>query len=472
MDLFEKDSQKRLDALLGDSFELTSQQKNKIKLLEKELEDKKIHEEKNRKRKEITSQNTGIPYDIVDMDVIKIATILGIIKSKSILEGKTPDISPSLISMMFEKPPDTGQNPPIPIYYQCSLNTVSEKVKLEYISKHIQDKHSRFKKLCKAHMHHHLEKIKETTIIDIKDLTIASYIDACKTTMNTMIEFLEDDDDPDELIHIISVIRNSLIGPISIQQYIELIKQQILALKRLKLPIKHLSWLDSFTTMYPGFFHQKPDMTSIHQELEFRHHQLYPVLRPFDMHIVVKHCFIPTIACVDIKQFLSKCFVGSYHNNPIIYLPGCGHWAFYILKEIRNEIRLWVVDHSLIKTADELSISLMSYMVQLFKTLYKAIFGDNIYRSGFLDKYPIKPILKILIRNILEVSNKSNFRQYLSELIITKSTIIATENDLFNCQKNITYDYPTETTLNKHTLIKSLFNDTTNYTRSFLKEID
>lgn len=483
MDLFEEDSKKRLDDILGDSFELSDQQKIKIKSLEKELEDKKTNEEKNKERKEATSLDTGIPYSLVDMDVIKIATMVGMIKSKSVLEGKKKDTSMSLIDMLFCFGGNTQQSTSsIPFYYKPASKVVSDQVKMDYHSQYIQTECSKFTKLYVSHIQHHLAKIRKTTIMDIDKLTISSYIETCKSTMNMMMEFLEDETDKkeiDDLVCIISTIRNSLFGPMTIQDYIELVKTQVVSFKKFKVSkkiiTKYLSWLDSMFTMYPGFHHHAPteiDIKCIHQELEFRCHQNDPILKPFNMYHITRECCTPSLTCIDIEHMLTKCFIGPYHNNPVVYLPLDGsQWAFYVLKEIKNKTRLWVIDHSLVRTSDEVGTVLMAYMTQMFKTLHKAAFGDNNYRPGFLQKSAIGPLFKMLIKNMLVVNNKARFREFMAHLIINKSTIIATDNDLFNSQQNITYtDLLPSVATNEHRLIKSLFDDKSKYSITFLNK--
>jgi hypothetical protein len=186
----------------------------------------------------------------------------------------------------------------------------------------------KFTKLCTTHIQHHLAKIRKTTIMDIDKLTIPSYVETCKSTMNMMLEFLEDETDKkeiDDLVCIISTIRNSLFGPMIIQDYIELAKTHILTFKKLKVPkkiiTKHLSWIDFMFTMYSGFHHYAPtdsDIKHIHQELEFRCHQNDPILKPFNMYHVAKECCTPALTCINIEHVLTKCFIGPYHNNPVI----------------------------------------------------------------------------------------------------------------------------------------------------------
>lgn len=496
MDLFEDDSKKRLDALLGDSFELSDLQKTKIKSLEKELEHKKTHEEKHRERKQATSLDTGIPYSLVDMDVVKIAIMVGMIKSKSVLEGKKKDTSMSIIDMLFglgggghlvDK--EEGNN--IPIYYQPTSRLVSEQIKLDYHSKHIQAECRQFTTLCTAHLQHHLAEIRKTTVMDLETLTVPCYVDTCQTTLTTMLDFLEDETNKkelDELVGSIGTIRNSLLGPVSIHDYIELVKAHILTFKKFKVPkkivAKHLSWIDCMVSLYPGFHQRAPpqaDIQRLCQELEFRCHQNDPMLKPFNMYHVTRECCTPAVTCVDLEHLLSKCFVGPYRHNPVVYLPlqhgkgaSASTWSFYVLKELKpNGKRLWVIDHSLVKTSDEVGTLLMAYMTHMFKTLHKAAFGDNTYRPGFLQKSAIGPLFKMLIKNMLIVNNKARFREFMACLVMKTSTLIATAEDLFNSQQNTVYTsdmLPSvqACTTNEHSLVKSLFDEASKYSLLFL----
>ena len=490
MDLFEEDSQRRLDTLLGDSLELSTEQKTKIASLEKELEDRRNYEEKNKERKKAVALDTGIPYNMVDIDVIKIATMVGMIKSKSVLEGKKKDTSMSLIDILFgngSSPSGEDKGPTIPFYYQPAINTVTESDKINYHSRAVQAECEIFTTMATAHIQKHLSTIREHVVIDIDKLSVPSFVKTCKSTMDMLIESLEDETSKkeiDETLHVICLIRNSLFGPISIANYIELVKEQLMLFKQLKIQkkliTKNVSSIDSFLTLRSSFSHKSFSETcvdALKRELDFRCHQNDPKLKPFDMYEITKECCTPSLACVDVEHLLSKCFLGPYHNNPVVYLNlSVGnnrkvHWAFYILKEITNGKRLWVIDHSLIKTSHELATVLMTYTVQLFRTLHCVAFGDNTYRQGFLKKTVIGPLLKTLVKNILFVNNASMFREFLAYLVMTKSTITPTDNDLFNSQKNTPYnhaDLVSKVSKNDHKLIKSLFDETSKYSITFL----
>jgi hypothetical protein len=66
---------------------LNQEQITKLKNLEVEMEERKKKECREKSIREATSTSTGIPVDVVGMDVIKIGTVIGLIRPKEVFES-------------------------------------------------------------------------------------------------------------------------------------------------------------------------------------------------------------------------------------------------------------------------------------------------------------------------------------------------------------------------------------------------
>ena len=121
------------------ALKLTKEQKERIKKLEEEIVQKKEYEKKNRVRKEESSKRTGIPFSMIDMDVVKIGTLLGIIKSKNVLEGERENQQGQKKTLtlldIFLGDNDVGCNDIFPPYFQNAPRFIQENEKIEYHKK-------------------------------------------------------------------------------------------------------------------------------------------------------------------------------------------------------------------------------------------------------------------------------------------------------------------------------------------------
>ena len=109
------------------SLELSEEQKIKLQKLEIEMSQKKAQQEK-------TASSTGIPVDIVGLDVVKIGIMLGLIKNKDLFENNVK--TKSLLQILMGEDTDLPKATCPPGYYR-SLLSITEKEKTEYIQHHV-----------------------------------------------------------------------------------------------------------------------------------------------------------------------------------------------------------------------------------------------------------------------------------------------------------------------------------------------
>ena len=115
--------------------------------------------------------------------------------------------------------------------------------------------------------------------------------------------------------------------------------------------------------------------------------------------------------------------------------------------------------------ATNLSTNILPYMTNLFRKLYKYIFGDNDFRLDYAGKNQLtENDCEQLLQNIFIVSKTQQFCNLLRKEIVTKATYKPTENDKFNLygddalQRKKFNEKDDSDTIN---MVKQLFDDIT-----------
>lgn len=438
---------------------LTHEQKIKLQKLDEEIKLKKEYEIKNLSRKQASSIATGIPIDIVDMDVIKIGTLLGLIKKKSVLEGKEPKTTNFLLDLLLgnnEKEIQFDYSK-IPKHYKTTQEKVTEYEKINYHQEFVQKQCTYFSEITINTIKSQLTIIQKHILINLEQLSIPVFISNIKENMEVIFNELidtNDDSEEDELWLILSVLRNSILGPINICEYKQILVEQILHLRKSnkshKKILNHLSLVESRLILYPGGLHlikdplSQDDISKLITELQFRTFTKNPQLQPFEISNITKDCCTPSLLHLPLDIVLKISMLGPYMNNSIGYLnnllnsnDSCGSktnpWSFYVLSTINTDgSRLWVLDYK-IKTFSLIFItSITNYLIKIFRTFYKENFGTNNFIDAFYKKTYHFDVYLNIIRNLIFISKHSLFVEFLKDIIIQKSCIIPTEYDFFN----------------------------------------
>lgn len=463
------------------TLELTKEQTEKLQKLDGEMQNKAEYEIKHRSRKEESSKRTGVPYTLVDMDVIKIGTMLGLIKNKAVLEGKEEDQSFSLLNMFLgtgDKQEDhTIDFKDIPFYFKHVPKKVTEGEKIQYHSQLVNKECTQFSQDVKTMIDERLHKISERIAIFLPHPTLEAFVDMCIENIQVLLETIEDtpDEDDADVLETISIIRNCLLGPMSICKYKQIVADHIMYLRKMKKPhsliLQHLSWNESRLVLYPGFQRLKipesdVDIGSFYNDVDVRCYTKAPELKEFNFDDIIRECCVPSLISIPIEDVLVKGLIGPYRNNSVGFLSTVQQapndpWAFYILKSLVGGARLWVVDYRFAKTTVKLGKTLLEYMINLFKVFYKACFGNNNFRAKFyLSSYCVHAdVFRRLLKNITYVNDIHKIRQFLTRLLIGRSTLIPTELDLFNTQELQQQKLGPKFIHHPYKMIKDLFQD-------------
>lgn len=456
------------------SMSLTHEQKEKLQKLEKEIKLKREYEIKSLPRKEASSKATGIPIDIIDMDVIKIGTILGLIKKKSVLEGKEPNTTNSLLDLFIGSDDDTKIDySNIPPHYRNTQQKVSELEKIQYHQQFVQQQCTYFSEISMNTIKTQLNLIKKYISINLEELTISNFVTIVTDNMDVIFDELIESDDS-ELWTILSTLRNSLLGPLNVCEYKKIIADQIVILRKHnkshKNILNHLSLIEARLILYPGGLNTQTgpggplcdsDFTKLMNELQFRTYTKNPKLEPFDVEDILRHCCTPSLLNLPLEVVVKISLLGPYMNNSIGYLnnllnntpltgtPSSRHvagsgpqgatavdpWSFYVLSGINSDgSRLWVLDYK-IKTFSMIFIKFVTqYLIKIHRTFYKDCFGTNDFIPNFYNQTETThfDVFLNIIRNVVFISNHSLFIEFLKDVIIQKSCIIPTEFDFFN----------------------------------------
>ncbi len=452
--------------------ELSQEQKDRLKKLDAEMLKKKQYEDENRSRKEATSKRTGIPYTLVDMDVIKLGVMFGLIKNKEAVGTKTGGGLLSLLMGDEQAEEGVCDLRTVPYYFRHASTTVTESERIAYHKEFVGKKCVEFSKSVEDLVDAALGVVGEHLTVILPNKTLDALVEVFLENITILMESLEEEDD-DEVMMCISLVRNCLLGPLSICEYKKLVVDHITRFRRMgksgDVILKSLSLNDCRLTMYPGY--QVRDTSDInnnpfYDEILIRHFTKDPKLNMFNFDTILSHCCIPSLITIPVEEILAMGLIGPYRNNPIGFLSTINQnpsdpWAFYILKTITSSgCRLWVVDYRLSNTATKLGFELSDYISTMFRTVYKSCFGHNNFKAAFYNSHH-GDIFRRLISNLEMVNNIHRLRAFIARTLIGQSTIIPTQFDLFNTQELRPQPPPPKFNLHPNVMLRNLFDSVT-----------
>lgn len=146
------------------------------------------------------------------------------------------------------------------------------------------------------------------------------------------------------------------------------------------------------------------------------------------------------IALLPIEEMLSMYFTNPFNCSNIMYveLPKSNPsdpFSFYHLVGIDENTgkRMWELDCRLQCLASRIQTVLYPYTIELFRRIYRDVFGDNRYRKGFADYCPILELEGTqLITNALILFNVRTFSFLIQRLVFQRCIHTITDNDSFN----------------------------------------
>jgi hypothetical protein len=153
----------------------------------------------------------------------------------------------------------------------------------------------------------------------------------------------------------------------------------------------------------------------------------------FNKNKIISYFIDPRLGFYDIQDIASRFF--DNNDSVIVYLPkkSSEMFAFYTLNGIDGNKKLWRMDSRIEDFGTDLAESVNEYCINYFKTLYRGLFGNNIFNSEFLELSTIyKPELSQLLKNIYYSTNNFKFCKIIGDVISKNCVLIPTDNHKFN----------------------------------------
>lgn len=453
--------------------ELSTEQKQKLEKLEIEIKAK----EEVKKQGKKTAEKTGIPENVATLDVVKIAMMLGLIKSKAVRDGKEQDTSFSILDMFLGKPVKSStyesrvvnfKNIP-PSFYHCDAR-ISEGEKLEIVSSRVKIECEKMTECLKTIIGKYKEYLNTKLVFHIENDTVEAFKKEGISIMNDLIDgVLEDDakeEDIKDILELIALVRNQLIGFIPVNTYKKIVLSHVTLMENIGIEeiARYMTPIDMHLIMFPNFQYfglSTSDKNKLLLDAQMRCFTKNPQLTQINVDLIKNEICVPSMVVLRVQDILKYGLIGPYNNNFIGYLNNGDNSlrSFYLLKEVKDDIRLWVIDPFLTKTIQHIRLILTNYLSKTFATFYSEVFGDNVFRMDFLmsPKHKIQMVFKNLLSNLMFV-NSQKMELYIRNMIHYESPIIPTELDMFNDQKNHTQcEIPRTTYLSTKTIVQSLF---------------
>ena len=280
--------------------------------------------------------------------------------------------------------------------------------------------------------------------------------------------------------------RINLLGTLSFNEYLQLLKDQIKMLenilkdkghndKKITTTIsKFLNSLDSRLLLYGNYYDIPMDIEEVSKfriclDLSIKSYTYYT---PFIFNDSIKLFFNYGSILSSVKMCIETYLLNRYGFNNIIYIPLKNSskddpYSFYILQEVNKDKRYWKMDCRLVELSEGIISNLKPFLINIFRKIYQDIFNDNDYRENYHTKTEITGSdFEQLICNIFILNDTLNFYNMMRNIIVDKSTYIPTENDkvnIFGDDLLIKKKFSkTKENVDKTDIVKLLFDNITN----------
>lgn len=230
-----------------------------------------------------------------------------------------------------------------------------------------------------------------------------------------------------------------------IQKHIEILeacfKRKDIPDKKIKtLVMKSLSPLDSRLISYPNYHNtsiEVDEMDMLLTSISKLNSNIEDYV-PFDNGRFMKHLSNYSCALFSFDNLINHILFNPNGYNNYIYVHMKNDkkneiFRFYYLEAISKGKRIWTMDCRLEGIVTNITNIILSYMINMFRKLYRDTFQDNHYRSNYNSYSQLTEIdCEQLFKNIFMIGHNKRFRTYLMNKIIEKATYVPTEIDKFN----------------------------------------
>lgn len=395
---------------------LTKEQQEKLTKLEAELEAKRKYEEASRERRIAASKRTGVPYDIVDTDVVRLGSMLGLIRAldKRESQEKDPDdVSVLDLLLGLGEKTATHSYSNIPPYFMLSPCRIREDDRADQHREFVKKQCSNYWDFVSEFLTREHKQVEQVVSLSLPQLTPELFVNAVKENMEVILEIVEEDPSDTNSQEQLKILRNSLLCIIPICEYKNLLIEHVRRLPHKS--INSLSYVDAALTLFPGFETlQQQNIIGILRSLVVRAHTKDPQLAPLNMSLIGKECCTPALMFVHLKEVLRYTIIGPYANNPI----GTMSKNFYILKCISGNVRMWVKDDGLVTFSQSLRKMMLTYVTKTLNTVRSASKSVSFVETQLAD-------------TLNALKKPPVFRKLICSIVMT-SPIIPTEADVFD----------------------------------------
>ena len=251
----------------------------------------------------------------------------------------------------------------------------------------------------------------------------------------------------------IRIKRNSIIKYMHIDKYIELIQNHVEKMEKIfsidkKYPAKRTQSMVS-RGLYPLEIRLTQCGCYVDSHLEVDEiEKLFFVLKlsiennkefvPYSNDKLCGYFYNYGLALFPIEKLLDIFMLNlnGYHN--VIYLPlnkslDDDPYSFYILDKVNKDKKYWNMDCRLDDVSTGMVNNILPYMINMFRSIYKHIFGDNNFRIDYSSKCQITECdCEQLLQNIILLSNSKQFCKFLQQKVRKFATYKPRDTDKFN----------------------------------------
>lgn len=408
---------------------LTTKQQETLKHLDQELARRQEEDVKNKPRREHAAKETGIPISMIDSDVIRWGTWLGLIKKQSVRLGQEKDASVNLLQWFTSK-----KSTQAPLGFKLAKKYYSEEDRLLIQKKQVHEQCLYLSHLSQRLLDGYAKKLSTLIDFNLAHYSWDHFVVVCKEIIDCIYEELLTSMEDKELWSIYKCCKPVILMGCGILYYQNMLHQHGVA-------FKEKGELDSLDLKLLLFFTKGSSVQFIHHDhMEHMMHEVVlrsltksPQLCVFDFDVILQHCCIPSFMWLSIDFILEYGILGPFFNNNIGYHNIDGKlWSFYILGKMDDNNRLWYLDDELFMFTRQLSIALGKYMMHWFKSFYHQDLGHQQFVPFFWDRHKE---YSMMLKNILFINDYARLGSFLQHLVRQKSTLVPTELDYFNYQQ-------------------------------------
>lgn len=426
---------------------LTDVQLERLDRLEREMRAKSEYEERNRSRKLASSKRTGVPYDLVDTDVVRIATMFGLITSREKLEGgdgssSSKKTAGSIIDVLLGSVEATGRTDyaDVPAYFSLGPVRYREDDVVELRNDLVRDARERFDAYVSRAIDAELNRLASDTSlrVDPVDKTIESFVEAIRETRDVVLDDLESCNDYDrrDLLNQTRSLTNALLGFVPICDYKALVVDTIKRLERYGstpelIASEGLSFVDANLSLYAGFRSVRAvDLDYYSDKARFdRAAKSHSRRRdePFDMRRVLDECLVPSYMFLAAEEIIERAVTSPYGDFAVRYAADFDRSSgssFYVLKSVtsRSSVRLWILDRWLVTFCERLRSACLEYCAKMTRTFVDE-YGDEVRSSS---------VYANLTRALRFFARPKSFRDCVARFVQRSNRLVSTELDVFN----------------------------------------